>query len=478
MVDPKATNKKAQDILKSMQINYDDSGNITITYFETLEKTLFDWARKRKSTTNKPEVADHPVEAAPAPPEPPKPSQEAGMPPVEPPKKPEQGQTPPTPQVVQMAPVDSIHQAKAAVAPPSQIAVAPRENAISTVKGYIQSGLIGEKKNEETGETERVLEVSPEQAKLTLEPTIEFFNAHPDSNFMELIEVMRAAVEDKVAPADFNPRIIQVVKHEIAKQTKATPENREFLLKRFDTLVPFNPEEKKADPYINKMYEEFKETFNLSGIDEKLKDKVNVSTLGVLLGSKYLKHLKDEYTWLDRRQLEKIAEAPIGKPISRQQETGKFVKTPATEEDIKTAQHELRIRDIINDVQHFLWDNYGITTYLGNSWFGSSKPAMKKRIDYTPKLNSSIQQLIEELESANTKGTGMIGKSGPIRVDMTDWPEEKSDKYYFIIKRNLPADEEDEDDLAIEVEDEVDYPDDESITIFRGKKIGPRRSDY
>jgi hypothetical protein len=107
MVDPKITVKKAQDILDKMQNNYNDSGDITVPYYEELEKTIFEpinktiWDQKKKYVFKDPTST-----AVPAPEGVPNKPAAAAVPPAQLPKKEEVAQTPP----VQEAPKPSVEE--------------------------------------------------------------------------------------------------------------------------------------------------------------------------------------------------------------------------------------------------------------------------------------------------------------------------------------------------------------------------------
>jgi hypothetical protein len=134
---------------------------------------------------------------------------------------------------------------------------------------------------------------------------------------------------------------------------------------------------------------------------------------------------------LDNRQLAKVAEAQVGQPIGRKQTDGTIAKTPASEDDIREASHELRVRKVIQTVQEFLWNNYGITTYLGASMFGTSDRAHAKRAKDIPKLQMNAEQLTAQIEESEQAKE--LGKSAPLVFDSSEFPEEE--KPDFVVKR-------------------------------------------
>jgi hypothetical protein len=135
-------------------------------------------------------------------------------------------------------------------------------------------------------------------------------------------------------------------------------------------------------------------------------------------------------------QLSKIANARPGDPIKKKQPNGKMVAVPATELEIHDTKHELRVRRVIQEVQSFLWNNYGITTYLGSSKFGNGAEVQAKRNEDFSKLRLTPEELIAKIEKEEAEKKGMLGKSGAMIIDSSEFPEEeRDDNTYFVVKR-------------------------------------------
>jgi hypothetical protein len=126
----------------------------------------------------------------------------------------------------------------------------------------------------------------------------------------------------------------------------------------------------------------------------------------------------------------KVAESQVGQAIGRKQSDGTIAKMPVTEEDLLAAAHEVRVRKVIQAVQEFLWNNYGITTYLGGSMFGTSERAQSKRAKDIPKLQMTAEQLTSQIEESEKADE--LGKSAAVIFDSSEFPEEKPD---FVVKR-------------------------------------------
>jgi hypothetical protein len=134
MVDPKSTNQKAKELLKSMHSNYDDTGNMTLPYFEELEKGLFENRRKKlmgQQPSQPPPTVDSTPPVAPV------------TPPAELPKQPEAVSQIKLPDEVKVVPADAMHQAAAQVKPPAPDSEFPEElyqyaQQHPGLKGYVQ----------------------------------------------------------------------------------------------------------------------------------------------------------------------------------------------------------------------------------------------------------------------------------------------------------------------------------------------------
>jgi hypothetical protein len=334
------------------------------------------------------------------------------------------------PEEMKTAPTDALHQARATVAPqPIQAGFVPKTHVLDKIKKLMQSGAMNE--NNE-------MEISPEQASFTLAPIEEYLaNVKDESSLMEAMEFMGDFAKDRatdpntgIVGPQFNGRAVQIVKQSLAKKLPATDAVRAHLLKRYNSLLPCSEAEKKADPVIEAMTREFNEIVSGKSTPE-MKDKIRMKSLGTLVGQKYLKYINQDYMNLDNRQLAKVADAQVGQPIGRKQTDGTITKMPASEDDIRAASHELRVRKVIQAVQEFLWNNYGITTYLGASMFGTSDRAHAKRAKDIPKLQMTAEQLTAQIEEAEKADT--LDKSAAVIFDSSEFPEEK--KSDFVVKR-------------------------------------------
>jgi hypothetical protein len=424
MVDPKVTNGKAQEILKSMNGKYDSDGNMTVEYFEQLEKGFLDNLERQLKKRPKPaipEVPQTPSTQSPA----------TEAPKTEAPKvEASQPATAPVRQEIRAEPAPikqtPMHQAKEVVAPPVQTSQPfnMKQHSMNKLKALMESGSINEKGQ---------VEVTAEQAQATLAPLLELMERFEgdDVAMLRVLEDADNIAKDKLMdPATgmvnniYAPRAIQIWKQSLAKHTPATKNIRQGIIDRYKDIIPFTPEQMRADPYIEKATKEFMEVVGKVGGEE-----LPIKYLGNIIGNMYLKYLDQDLVNLTNQQLTKRADAQPGETRKRKQPDGTYKPFILTEDDIKTSQHELRLRGLIQAVQNFLWKNYGVTTYIGASFFGDGPETVAKRAKDIPKLQMTPEQMLQQANAAE------VAKSGPVQCDSSEFPEEDDENTYLIIER-------------------------------------------
>jgi len=558
MVDPKDINKKAQELLKSMKSNYDDTGNMTVAYFETLEKGIFENRRKRLAEEAQ-RNAPPKVDSTPSPQGPPKepivaaPAAPAAAPAAEPPKKQEaaqpQVQTPievaPQPKIEPQVeqPKDSIERAKltttgaGATEQPATMEGWTFEGSFSPRPGHekikyisadgtkfkevnkftVAPELVGAFKQTENSPVNQSIK---RIAQMWIEGIEEYGGniIRPDDNMrstlaaaakelsvagdtpQKMFSSMRKLKDNVHKDAEvnrylMNDVVFEPIKRSFAKRVVMTPDTRKGLID--DINVVFS-EQPNGQSYLTG--ENLLNTIGgrpdangkrlVLGIDPAVMappNSLDPEAAGLMemanLVRKVLPNILKEVSTVIANADDQ-AYPPEYLANERMKPMGYRIGHALFNTYIKPQQGATPLKLLKNkDIENFgnrIAVAY-VNNYLNNKYGMSvdNPPSKLAKGTFLPPKNPVEVWENDLSREEQDEKQFVVKKSGEIVVTTVEIGDIAKDHNHLIIKRNdktkkLPDDDGEEPEDRLEEYDDRD----EIIETFRGKKIGPRRSDY